>query len=547
MERNDISKEKMKLSDSMKNINKELFNLRIEAKLSLRKRELNNFFYNKRLFGNNSSNTSQNKIAWKLLYNENNIKFNSDDSRIKYNLNVNDYDDEKILSLASKYLKSGNIDDIKYGIFMTQIFIKRNMDKELTNSINLLFIYELFHIIDKINKQIDIIFNIFDIIINYSSINTDKNLATILLSPESYRIWGLCFNLQNFDIFYEIISIFNNIIQDNPIGSFNLIRSDFLRNNIFNFYMNQTIISQKVNEDKNNVYYNIIKDGINLLCSLLIVTTDNLDSITRREVISSKEKIINILLIYSNTNSFDNYYKCIYSIENAIKYDPILFDELERNNFIENILINKNFFDEKRLLYILNRIFGDYIAYKNNINNKLLVEIINFEAEYLANCKESSYRKEIFWSLSNVLLSDDKIYEKIFENESLLSNIFECFKNSYSFQEIREILYFFSILFTYINNKYFIELEKNHLLELVFYHSKNLCENRVDGLLICFQIFEFYLMFGNMMSKYFEGRNIIKEKFDKLGGKELLEEYLNYPDDNLVKKVGFIFENFYQA
>ena len=424
------------------------------------------------------------------------------------------------------------------------MFIKKNFNQDLTNSINLLFIYELFHIIEKVDKEEDIIFNILDIIISYSSINTDKNLATILLSPDSYKIWEQCFNLQNFDIFYEIISIFNNIVQDNIIGGCNLIRSYFLQNQIYNFYNNESIITQKNNENKNDINFYIIKEGINLLCNLLIIQTDNLDTVTKDEVIISKRKIINILLNYYNTNCFSNFYKCIFSFSLAVENDSILFDELEKNNFFENIFINQKYFEEKNILYHLNKIFGNYIAYKSKINNKLMEEIINFESNYLKICKDSSHRKNIFWTLSNLLLSDDKIYEKIFSTGDLLKNIFNCLKNSYSFNEVREILYFFSVLFTFINNKYFIELEKNHLMELIFFHAKNTCENRVDGLRLCFMIFEFYLTFGKELSKYFGGKNIIKKKFDKLGGNELLEKYLNFPDESFINEIIFILQNF---
>ena len=247
---------------------------------------------------------------------------------------------------------------------------------------------------------------------------------------------------------------------------------------------------------------------------------------------------------YYNTNCFDNFYKCIFSFSLAVETDCVLFYELENNNFMENILINQKSTEEKNLLYHLNRIFGNYIAYKSNISHKLMEEIIYFESNYLKICKDSSHRKNIFWVLSNLLLSDDKIYEKIFKTEDLLVNIFNCLKYSYSFNEVREILYFFSVLFTFINNKYFIELEKNHLMELIFFHAKNSCENRVDGLRLCFTLFEFYLTFGKELSKYFEGKNIIKEKYDKLGGNEFLEKYLNFPDETLLHEIIFILHNF---
>ena len=539
----DLFQGKVKLSDESNNVNKEIFNQRIETKLSLRKKTVNNILYNKRILGNNSFGFNTKKIKWKLLYDITNIDFLSDKSKSKYQLIFNE-NDEKILLEASKYLKSKTLDDIKFGIILTQAFIKRNMNDDLTNSINLLFIYELFHIKNKINNDEEIIFNILYIIISYSSINKDKNLATILLSPDSYKIWEKCFNLQNFDIFYEIICVLNNIIQENQIGGCNLIRSNFLKNNIYNFYSSEYMIFKKYDQNKFDINYYITKDGINLFCSLLIIPTADLDNVTKNEVISSKQKLVNLVILYFDTNIFEDYFKCIYSIDFAIEQDFILFKELEKNNFFENVLNNKKFFEEKQILFYLNKIFGNYIAYANNIPNKLLEDMINFEADYLKKCKDFSHRKNIFFTLSNILLSKDEIYVKIFEIENLLSNIFNCLKYSYSFIEVREILYFFTVLFSFINNKYFIELEKNHLMELVFFHAKNSFENKVDGLNICFTIFEFYLAFGKELSKYFGGKNLIKEKFYKLGGNELLEKYINFPDENLAHNIINIYKNF---
>ena len=167
MDKSGLLAEKIKSINETNNLNKEPFNQRFETKLSLRKRKIDEFLYNKRGFGNIILDYNNNKIKWKLLYDIGNIKFKSIDSKSKYNLEFNDDEDEKILSIASEYLKSNDMEDIKYGIILTQIFIKRNMNQDLTNSINLLFIYELFHIIDKITKEDHIIFNILDIIISY--------------------------------------------------------------------------------------------------------------------------------------------------------------------------------------------------------------------------------------------------------------------------------------------------------------------------------------------------------------------------------------------
>ena len=466
---------KKTITNEPEKLNKELFNLRIETKLSLRKKKVNDIMFQKRMIENNISlNNKKDKHEFKLLYDPTKIQFISDNSNTKYNLNINEKEDKTILSLASKYLKSENPDDIKYGIILTQIFIKRNMNEDLIDSINLLFIYELFHLIDKIKSDKEIIFNILNILISYSFINTDKNLATVLLSPNSYKIWENCFKLEDFEIFYAMICIFYNIIKDNLIGSCNLIRSNFFQNEIFNFYSNEAIITQKNNEDKSDINYHIIKDGISLFCNLLIISVDNLDNVTKDEVRLSKQKIINILLIYYDSKIYENHYNCIFSMALTLEQDYSLFEQIEKNNFIENALVNKKFFDEKNVLFYLNKIFGNYLAYKPNINKEILFEIMIFEASYLKICKDSYKRREIFWVLSNILVSDDEIYEKIFEIDGLLLNIFECLKNSYSFSELKEILYFFGVLLSFVNNKYFIEIEKNQLFDIVFYQTKNI-------------------------------------------------------------------------
>ena len=128
------------------------------------------------------------------------------------------------------------------------------------------------------------------------------------------------------------------------------------------------------------IYYYIVQDGIKLLGNLLIINVNNLDNVTKDEVKLSKQKIINILLNYYDTKSYENHFNCIYSMAIALEKDLSLFDQIEKSNFIENILINKRFFNKSDLLYYLNKIFGNYLSYKTNINKKILVEIMNFGA-----------------------------------------------------------------------------------------------------------------------------------------------------------------------
>lgn len=547
MDEINLFKRTINSTNDQEKLNKELFNLRIETKLSLRKKKLNDYIFQKRLLENNILlNNENDKPNLKLLYDLEKVKFDSDDSNTKYNLNFNEKEIKNIIVTASKYLKSENIDDIKYGIILTQIFIKRSTKADIIDSINLLFIYDLFHLIDKIKSDKEIIFNILNIIISYSYFNEDKNLATVLLSPNSYKIFEQCFKLEDFEIFYAMICIFHNIIKENLIGSCNLIRSNFFQNEIYCFYMNEGIIAQKNNEDKNDIYYYIVQDGIKLLGNLLIINVNNLDNVTKDEVKLSKQKIINILLNYYDTKSYENHYNCIYSMAIALEKDLSLFDQIEKSNFIENILINKRFFNKSDLLYYLNKIFGNYLSYKTNINKKILVEIMNFGANYLKICEDSFRRKYIFWTLSNILVSDNEIFEKLFEVDGLLLNIFVILKNSHSLPELKEILYFFGVLLSFVNIKYFIEIEKNHLMDIIFYATKNNFQNHFELLNLSFNIFDIYLKFGDLMSKNYDGKNLVKDKFDKLGLNELLEKYLNCPNDNLSRQIIYIYKNYYQ-
>ena len=47
------------------------------------------------------------------------------------------------------------------------------------------------------------------------------------------------------------------------------------------------------------------------------------------------------------------------------------------------------------------------------------------------------------------------------------------------------------------------------------------------------------------MAKYFEGKNLIVEKFNKLGGKELLDKYIEYEDKKLTEEISYIFKEYY--
>ena len=52
---------------------------------------------------------------------------------------------------------------------------------------------------------------------------------------------------------------------------------------------------------------------------------------------------------------------------------------MDKNNFIQNILNNKKFFNIETIRYFINNIIGNYLAYKYKIKYELLVDILQFE------------------------------------------------------------------------------------------------------------------------------------------------------------------------
>lgn len=518
-------------------------NQRIENKLSLRKQKVNDIIQKKRLLGYNlAKNNNEIKSKWKLLYNLSKLEFPKDSGE-KYNLYFND--DEEMLSTSLKYINSDNVIDVKYSIVLIQMFINKHINNELNNYINLMFISDLFRLIEKFQKSKEIIFNILYILIHYSYDTNDKNLSTILLSPKAYKIWELCFNLQDYDILYGIICVLNNIILNNQIGGCNLIRSTLVLINLYNFFLNQTIITQMNINDKKNVMYDIINNGVSLFCNLLVVSMDRLDRLTSEEIYTCKQKIINVVITYCDINNFESYQNCIYSIYSSVKKEMRLFDELEKSNFIQSLLYKKKFFDILKIRLYANKIFGNFIAYKNKIDHNLLVDILNFENEYLNVCNLGSYRKEIFWVLSNMLTLDETISNEICNNEEFLSKITYCYNYAFNYSEINELSYFFTLLLYKININNFMKVQKYKLFEIAFGHAKNTLEDNLEGLILVFRLLEVIFEFGKCMMKYYDGRNMVLDKFNTLGGKELLDKYLNNQNDKLGELLNKILEEYY--
>ena len=519
----------------------------LDHKLSLRKQKFNEILHKKRMTINNNNNNSNSvNINFTLLFNANKLCFPN-------NYKLDGFESkEYLLKTCTQFMKSKNIIDVKYSIYLLQDFVNQNMDINLTCYLNLSFIYDLLMLIKNWIKDKEIVFNILFILIGYSYINTKKELATVLLSPQAYNILEQCFDIQNYEIFYAMMVILGNIIYENQIGSCNLIRSDFLNKKIINFYLNNTILS-KLNEitDKNNIYYGIIENGIRLFCSLLVTKEEGLDHITIEEILNYKQIIMRLILLYSKTNSSERFQRILSSIDFSTEIQPRLFDVLENSDLFKELTIDKKFFEKDKIRNYTNKIIGNYIVYKYNnfgvnLSDEILEIFIKYEIDSFYKYENVLERKEIFWVLSNIITGNDKVIIYFFQDDNFIKDSVDCYEKSVYAQEIEQMTYFFASLISKCNFNQFLKIQKYHLMEIAIDHAKTSFEGNTLGLLIILDLLIIFFEFGQYAQEKLNGRNVVIDVFNRKGGKELLNKYINDYNPRISEKVGEIIERFYK-
>ena len=125
MDTNDIFKEKLIIYNKIDSEEKDSLKERIKTKLTLRKKRFNEILREKRLSEYISIMNKNCNAKWKLLYDIDKEQLGMDK---KYKFKFTEEEDEEIISLSDKYLKSEYILDIKYSIMLLQIFINRHMN-----------------------------------------------------------------------------------------------------------------------------------------------------------------------------------------------------------------------------------------------------------------------------------------------------------------------------------------------------------------------------------------------------------------------------------
>jgi len=520
-----------KSKEQFKTEMEELSTDRINFKLSLRKKKFNNILAKKRIFSNpDSSKWSHELFLSKLV--------------LPQNYKIVFSDKEELISTSLKSIKADDLTTVKYGICLLKSFISYFPEKDNIHIlINFDFISDLLNIIEKWGekKEIQIVFNILYILTNYSFINSNKNISKILLSPKVYKIYELCFDLQDYEIMSQLVWILNNIIYDDEESCLNLLKSNLFQHKIFNFYNSQTIISHLNEKDDENIFFIIVERGITLLTNLLAMKS--LGNYNEEEKYKLLIPIFELVLKYSEANSPKIYHSCVYSISLSIEKEPRLIQLIEKSNIIHDIL-NKKFISFENVSHFSNRILGDYIANIQNLSKEFYENCIKYEFIIFSGTQSHKSIIEVIWILSNILHDDVSSSEIICNNQEFIDKILFLYKNPTEYNDIRQICYFFLALSQQCN---FIRLNKllnKGLLDISLEHAKSTFDEP-SKIATLFMLIEFCLDTGKLMENKLGMKNIIKERCENYGFRDVLRNYENCKDIQLGKITERIIQNHY--
>ena len=497
----------------------ELYQDRLNFKLSLRKKKLNEIITKKRIL------SCIGDTPWTHELFLSNLKLPS-------NYKIIFAKDEELISTALKSIKSENIFELKYGICLLKQYISFFRDgKVLNDNLNLNFISDILNLLEKwgSKKEKQIVFNLLYLLTNYAFINTNKTISKFFLSSKGYKVWELCFNLQDYEIMSQLIWILDNITNDDEEISFNLLKSNFFQNKIYNFYSSPAILCHLNNKNEKNIFFIIIERGIGLLSNLLASQTSSGNN--KEEKFRLSLPVFELLLKYSYSNSQNIFESCIYSLSIAIDSDIRFIDLIDNSNLINDIL-NKKFFGVDKIILYSNRILGEYTFKKRKLSKDFYDKCTFYEMDVFFGAKSILVIREALWVFCNIMFDNINSADIICSNKPLIDKVINIYKNERNREFVRDIIYFFIVLFQIVNVKNFIQIENKGLIEMSFEHAKSTL-NDSKYIIFFFELIELSLDKGDLIKENFGGRNLIKEKCDTLGLKDLLRKYENYIEEGL--------------
>jgi hypothetical protein len=241
---------------------------------------------------------------------------------------------------------------------------------------------------------------------------------------------------------------------------------------------------------------------------------------------------------YAMSDSEKIYFICIYalciSIDCELNLVNRLDDPINSNVNIINDILNKKFFTNEKLVLYANRILGNYISIKSGLSEEFYLKCIQYEFDIFFGIKLPVVVKETYWVLSNILCDYQNTVNIIFNNELFINKTIDNYKNTVELNVIKEIAYFLYTLIEKCGIENFIRLQEKGIVDITMNHAKRTF-NKASPVINIFKLIDALLFIGKSVADNFEGRNLIKEKCEAYGLKELLEKYENSDDSELLE------------
>ena len=490
---------------------------RTNYKLSLRKKKYNDILAKKRIFPQNSNSSTR---PYELFISK---------LKLPSNYKIIFSKEDELINTALQSMKSDDFIEVRYGVCLIKTYLLNFLDDDnVLNNLNLNFISDMLNLLEKWceKKDFQIIYNTLHILTNYTYRNENKLITKILLSSKGYRVWELCFDLQDYEIMSQMIWMLHNVTYKESESSYNLVKSNFFKNKIFSFYSNETVIRHMNETNTENIFYLIIQSGLALFSNLISIqypsTYDQMD----KNKLSFP--VFDLILKYSQSNSEKIYHSCIYAISIAIDEEIDLVNRLDDiNNNSTNVLndiLNKKYFTNENLVLYANRIIGNYISAKSGLSEEFFIKCIQYEFDIFFGNKLSLAIKEVYWVLSNILSDYSKAGMIICLNESFINQTIYKYKNSVELNDVNEIAYFLNSLINKCGIENFIKLMEKGFLDITLNYSK-MTFTYPKTLITIFELIESCLHIGDSVRDNFMGKNLVKTKCDEYGFKEVLEKY----------------------
>lgn len=505
-----------------------LLNQSENFKLSLRKKRLNNFITSKRMM-NQARHNSKLEINLSSL----------DIPNIEIDKTFESM--EELYEFIKKNLKSKKIDEIKYGICLLKNFINSQMQRMRNNvDINNINLFsEIFDILDNyIETDIVITYELLNILINLSFIDSDCQICKMCITPMSFRLWERICRTQNADLIANLIWLLGNVVSDNREIAYNVLTSNMLSNYILNFFEEEKF--KNFSWEERNA---LIERGI-ILFSKIIFNDDEKRNKTIYEV---KQRIYLVLLKYykfGNTVIVTSIAKSFSTTDDNIE----LYVDIIKNSNLIQFLIHYNQSSIFIKIYTT-RIIGNILSVTDLTEEKgwppgLEDEALLYLLSEDLSSVETELRKETLWCISNLASGPPTSTGKVIRNQKGILQVIKIVKEETDRGIIEEVFYLLSTLISCSNTNDFFCLMEYKIFQLLV-ESAVRFENAISILEIIFVSIGECIKRGELIRNQMDD-NVIKTAFVELGGKDLLEKHLNTKNERFYNIIHLIIDNFFK-